>query len=58
MYPYFLFALIAYIDNNVNIGLLLLFYEPELLCESCTTVLNVTIKNLSLPLDCILFIHT
>ena len=38
MYPYFLFTLIAYIDNNVNIGLLLLCYEPELLCELCTTV--------------------
>ena len=38
MYPYFLFALIAYIDNNGNIGLLLLCYEPELLCELCTTV--------------------
>ena len=38
MYPYFLFTLIAYIDNNVNIGLLLLCYEPELLCELCTIV--------------------
>ena len=38
MYPYFLFALIAYIENNDNIGLLLFCYEPELLCELCTTV--------------------
>ena len=38
MYPYFLFTLIAYIDNNVNIGLPLLCYEPKLLCELCTTV--------------------
>ena len=28
MYPYFLFVLTAYIDNNENIGLLLLCYEP------------------------------
>ena len=38
MYPYFLFVLIAYIDNNYNIDLLLLCYETELLCELCTTV--------------------
>ena len=38
MYPYLLFTLIAYIDKNVNIGLLLLCKEPELLCELCTTV--------------------
>ena len=38
MYPYFLFVLIAYINNNDNIGLLLLCYEPELLCELFTTV--------------------
>ena len=37
MYPYLLFTLIAYMDKNVNIGLLLLCYEPELLCELCTT---------------------
>ena len=38
MYLYLLFMLIAYIDNNDNIALLLLCYEPELLCELCTTV--------------------
>ena len=38
MYPYFLFALITYIENNDNIGLFLLCYEPEFLCELCTTV--------------------
>ena len=38
MYPYFLFALIAHIDKIDNISLLLLCYEPELLCEVCTTV--------------------
>ena len=41
----FLFALIAYIDSNGNIGLLLHCYESELLCELCTTVQNVTIKK-------------
>ena len=45
MYPYFLFVLIAYIDNNDNTGLLLLCYKPELICELCTTVYNVTIKK-------------
>ena len=45
MNPYFVFELIAYINNNDNIGLLLLCYEPAFLCKLCTTVYNVKIKK-------------
>ena len=47
MYPYFLFVLIAYIDNNDKVGLLLLCYEPVMwiMCN-CIECDNKFVGNL------------